>query len=1070
MGPAGPGPGPGALRREGAARFWARDWAGARARFAEALAALRRERAAAAEAAAGGGAPGGGAGLLAGAAGVEGEEAQLLGLQAAAALRQGQAGDALRDCLEAAALEGGADVRTLRRGALAALRVGDFSAARGLVAAARRRLGVGPGQTGEDRLLETLCELCGPLDRALPGRESPPVATSGVGRVRSLLRYLADDSDGEEEADAACEASTDFGTALQGLTALLNESAECRRAFQTAGGFATLLAFWTDSFSSQIREALLAAHQEAWPAGAAERLGALARSCALSGSEVVSADALGCLCAAAEADAHVAARFLLVGSDGGSCPPPLAGVLGALACPEERRKISVQNAERCAALVQELSKKPVLAECLVLAGLDPLDGLLSLYEHSHEFLGGSIERSEDADLPEYADEVRDEEQMERFWKRETKRQFHPPVVRLRRAALKAFEACVGDVTLLRAEAFTKKPSLDGGSKTIPTQLLPRLLDILKEIHERQPVKTTAVLDMKGQPKSYEKRKFAADFHDNPFGDYLLQDEESRRGMSPENSAAIVEAVSSGNTHLELCLRGLIRCSLHKNSARVLYGSGVLDALESLHDYCSGSVLGLVEKLYGIVARHCPQAAAALCGEDANPVALSGAILHADFPTVVKAADKIMAFVNTCSGNEFQDITRESGALDRCFWLTAQLSEGDGDICAEISGSGADPDAVKSACQRLFMECLERSRRSQYGNRSKMAPRGGAWDLIGKSRVLDMEAVITGRPRPTSTVRNAGKPAQPLATDTLREGQGARLASSGESPESSGNLGMGTGRRAPGGDEEAALIKKGFFGKGKSRRTRAGRELQRAKAAEKKAHSAPVIPSVAAQEKPRAARAAGAPASRECVWERKGDEKKPEAPTRSDSEDEDGLRTVWDSDMKDSAVREARKAWVNMDHGDKLRWTQTSTDVHAFIQVPKGTKARDMEVQLTSTRLTVKLHWYGRVFDGPLSRRCKASESWWVLDGEEVHIMIPKDDSHFWRSLFEGGAKKGFQEILGELVNADEPMPNYDDLDQRSKDLIDEIQERQELMAEGVIDPIDGFDDFRCVIGESEDAI
>ena len=176
------------------------------------------------------------------------------------------------------------------------------------------------------------------------------------------------------------------------------------------------------------------------------------------------------------------------------------------------------------------------------------------------------------------------------------------------------------------------------------------------------MKTTAVLDMKGQPKSYEKRKFAADFHDNPFGDYLLQDEESRRGMSPENSAAIVEAVSSGNTHLELCLRGLIRCSLHKNSARVLYGSGVLDALESLHDYCSGSVLGLVEKLYGIVARHCPQAAAALCGEDANPVALSGAILHADFPTVVKAADKIMAFVNTCSGNEFQDITRESGAV------------------------------------------------------------------------------------------------------------------------------------------------------------------------------------------------------------------------------------------------------------------------------------------------------------------------------------------------------------------------------------------------------------------------
>jgi len=944
--------------------------------------------------------------------------------------------------------------------------VGDLSAALEMVVAARAKMGDGSRQAGELRLLEALRELCCLPERAHPGRESPPSETPAVLRLRGLLRYLADDSEGEEEEDGGYEA-TDFGTALRGLTALLNESTECRKAFRMAGGFATLLAFWTDSFSSQIREALLAAHQDAWPVGAAERLGALAKSCALSGSEVVAADALDCLCTAAEADTQVAARFLLVGSDGGSCAPPLADFLGALASPEKRREIGVRNAERCAVLIRELSKKPVLAECLVLAGLDPLGGLLSLYENSHEFLGGSIERSEDADLPEYADEVRDEEQMERFWKRETKRQFHPPVVRLRRAALKAFEACVGDTTILRAEAFTKKPSLDGGSKTVPTQLLPRFLEILKEIHERQPVKTTAVLDMKGQPKSYEKRKFAADFHDNPFGDYLLQDEESRRGMSPENSAAIVEAVSSGNTHLELCLRGLVRCSLHKNSARVLYGSGVLDTLEPLHDYCSESVLGLVEKLYGIVARNCPQAASALCGEDANPVALCGAILHADFPTVVKAADKLMAFVNTCSGNEFQDITRESGALDRCFWLAAQLSEGDGEVRAEISESSVDPDAVKSTCQRLFLECLERSRRSQYGNRSKMAPRGGAWALIGKSRVLDMEAFITGRPRPASGLLDAGKP---LASETLHEGQGARLASSGEPSAPPKNLCGEAGRRAVGADEEAALLKKGFFGKAKSRRTRAGRELQRAKEAEKKAQSAPAIPSVAEPEKPWVSKAAGAPALSEGVWKREEEVKKSEAPACSDSEDEDGLRTVWDSALKDSAVREARKAWVNMDHGDKLRWTQTSTDVHAFIQVPKGTKARDMEVQLTSTRLTVKLHWYGRVFDGPLSRRCKASESWWVLDGEEVHIMIPKDDSHFWRSLFEGGAKKGFQEILGELVNADEPMPNYDDLDQRSKDLIDEIQERQELMAEGVIDPIDGFDDFRCVIGESEDAI
>ena len=71
----------------------------------------------------------------------------------------------------------------------------------------------------------------------------------------------------------------------------------------------------------------------------------------------------------------------------------------------------------------------------------------------------------------------------------------------------------------------------------------------------------------------------------------------------------------------------------------------------------------------------------------------------------------------------------------------------------------------------------------------------------------------------------------------------------------------------------------------------------------------------------------------------------------------------------------------------------------------------LQVEILPTRLTIKLHWYGRIFDGPLSRRCKASEAWWVLEDDEVHIMIPKDDPHFWRALFEGGEEKSHYEVL-----------------------------------------------------------
>ena len=89
----------------------------------------------------------------------------------------------------------------------------------------------------------------------------------------------------------------------------------------------------------------------------------------------------------------------------------------------------------------------------------------------------------------------------------------------------------------------------------------------------------------------------------------------------------------------------------------------------------------------------------------------------------------------------------------------------------------------------------------------------------------------------------------------------------------------------------------------------------------------------------------------------------------------------------------------------------------------------------------------------------------LLEDDEIHVLLPKDDPHFWSALFEGGEKKGYHEILQELVQADEPAVAYDDLDERAKDLVDEVRERQQLIAEGLIDP-DAFDDFRCVIGES----
>lgn len=113
-----------------------------------------------------------------------------------------------------------------------------------------------------------------------------------------------------------------------------------------------------------------------------------------------------------------------------------------------------------------------------------------------------------------------------------------------------------------------------------------------------------------------------------------------------------------------------------------------------------------------------------------------------------------------------------------------------------------------------------------------------------------------------------------------------------------------------------------------------------------------------------------------------------------------------------------------------------------LRVPRGTRARELSIAATPTRLTVKLGWHGRIVDGPLSRRCKASEMTWGLEGEDLTIILPKDDACFWKGLFEGGEEKSHYEVLQELVGADEPAPGFDELDDRGRDLVEDIREYQ----------------------------
>jgi predicted dehydrogenase len=90
----------------------------------------------------------------------------------------------------------------------------------------------------------------------------------------------------------------------------------------------------------------------------------------------------------------------------------------------------------------------------------------------------------------------------------------------------------------------------------------------------------------------------------------------------------------------------------------------------------------------------------------------------------------------------------------------------------------------------------------------------------------------------------------------------------------------------------------------------------------------------------------------------------------------------------------------------------------------------------------------------------------------------------WRSLFYANLTHSFiSEIRGdvegnegnfedgahvqELINADEASPEYDEMDDEAKDLLADLREQQQMMAEGLIDPINGLDDYRLVLGDGD---
>lgn len=104
---------------------------------------------------------------------------------------------------------------------------------------------------------------------------------------------------------------------------------------------------------------------------------------------------------------------------------------------------------------------------------------------------------------------------------------------------------------------------------------------------------------------------------------------------------------------------------------------------------------------------------------------------------------------------------------------------------------------------------------------------------------------------------------------------------------------------------------------------------------------------------------------------------------------------------DTIAPVVRRAHALPDGRVAYEWEQTLDDITVFIKVPPGTRARDLDVGISSTHLRVGLRGCDPYMSHALAHAVRASESVWTLEDGELRCALSKvTRGKSWSAPFE----------------------------------------------------------------------
>jgi hypothetical protein len=143
-------------------------------------------------------------------------------------------------------------------------------------------------------------------------------------------------------------------------------------------------------------------------------------------------------------------------------------------------------------------------------------------------------------------------------------------------------------------------------------------------------------------------------------------------------------------------------------------------------------------------------------------------------------------------------------------------------------------------------------------------------------------------------------------------------------------------------------------------------------------------------------------------------------------------------------REREKPKGNGGKTDKYTWTQTEKDISLLIDVPKGTRGKNLNISIESTKIHVSLKGSDKpIIDGKLHAKILPKESYWDLEDQKLlTFFLVKEDKKgsWWNCAFEGDETIDTKKIIPDSMHISQ-------LDQETRATVEKMMfdQRQKQM-------------------------